>query len=209
MSFKHAKAPIDPRGGHIRLYWELIDSNAWRCLSASDQRAYIALARHLRSTNNGRSVIAVVCGKATRHKEPNHPGQELARTGGGRVAGGVQAGRQHEGRAAAANALSFTDVQAYANPAKFIEASKATNDWKSVATLGMGREAIRQAEIAAKDDAVKLKTLVQKMDVTSPEIGGVKPKTSPKNGLWAVRPVQKMDLAKAARSAVKPIATRS
>jgi hypothetical protein len=209
MSFKHAKAPIDPRGGHIRLYWELIDSNAWRCLSASDQRAYIALARHLRSTNNG--DLSLPLSVARQHGIKSQT--TLAKSLRALVAVGLLAVSRRGGSTRGGQRLPtlyrFTDVQAYANPAKFIEASKATNDWKSVATLGMGREAIRQAEIAAKDDAVKLKTLVQKMDVTSPEIGGVKPKTSPKNGLWAVRPVQKMDLAKAARSAVKPIATRS
>src|SRR5687767_5351206 len=48
----------DPRGGHVRLYWETLDSNAWRCLSATDQRCYVALLRNLRSTNNGDLSLA-------------------------------------------------------------------------------------------------------------------------------------------------------
>ena len=45
--------PMDPRGAHVRLYWEVLDSNAWRCLNSSDKLAYLALHRQLRSTNNG------------------------------------------------------------------------------------------------------------------------------------------------------------
>lgn len=43
----------DPRGMHIRFYHEVFNSNAWRCLSATDQQAYMALVQQLRSTNNG------------------------------------------------------------------------------------------------------------------------------------------------------------
>ena len=56
---KFNKAPSDPRGGHVRLYWELLDSNAWRCLTASDQRVYIALSRSLGKTNNGDLSLAI------------------------------------------------------------------------------------------------------------------------------------------------------
>jgi hypothetical protein len=43
----------DPRGGHIRLYWELTDSNAWRALTHADIRIYLALRRKLLGSNNG------------------------------------------------------------------------------------------------------------------------------------------------------------
>ena len=44
---KRDKPPPDPRGGHVRVYWALIDSPAWSALSATDQRAYVALRRPL------------------------------------------------------------------------------------------------------------------------------------------------------------------
>ncbi len=47
------KAPPDLRGGHVRLYWELVDSVAWRALSWADRGLYIAMRRKLLATNNG------------------------------------------------------------------------------------------------------------------------------------------------------------
>ena len=182
MAFKHTKAPPDPRGGHIRLHWELIDSNAWRCLSASDQRAYIALVRHLRSTNNGDLSLPLSVAKQHGIKSQT----TLAKSLRAMVAVGLLAVSRKGGCTKGGQRLPtlyrITDMSAFANPMKYIEASKPTNEWKSITTLGMGREAIRQAEIAAKDEAAKLKSLVQKMDGTSPKIGGSSQK-----------PVQKMD----------------
>ena len=59
------KPPKDPRGAHVRLYWELIDSNAWRCLTPADQRVYVALLRQLTSTNNG--DLSLPAKEAKRH----------------------------------------------------------------------------------------------------------------------------------------------
>lgn len=208
MAFKPTKAPPDPRGGHIRLHWELIDSNAWRCLSASDQRAYIALLRHLRSTNNGDLSLPLSVAKQHGIKSQT----TLAKSLRALVAVGLLAVSRRGGCTKGGQRLPtlyrLTDIQVFAIPTKFVEPSKATNDWKSIATLGMGREAIRRAEIAAKNDAAKLKTLVQKLDGTSPEVGGVEPKTSPKNGLWPDQPPQKLDLVKSSNSSAKPIAVR-
>jgi hypothetical protein len=49
---RHAP-PSDPRGGHVRLYWDLMDSPAWRALSHADVRVYLAMRRKLLATNNG------------------------------------------------------------------------------------------------------------------------------------------------------------
>jgi hypothetical protein len=43
----------DPRGGHVRLYWAILDSPAWRVLTHADVRVYLALRRKLGKTNNG------------------------------------------------------------------------------------------------------------------------------------------------------------
>lgn len=47
------KVPADPRGGHIRLYWELVDSVAWRALTWAERGLYLAMRRKLLGTNNG------------------------------------------------------------------------------------------------------------------------------------------------------------
>jgi hypothetical protein len=47
------KQQPDPRGGHIRLYWSLFDSVAWRALTHADIRVYLAMRRRLGKTNNG------------------------------------------------------------------------------------------------------------------------------------------------------------
>ena len=39
------KTPPDPRGGHVRIYWELFDCPAWRALSHADVRVYLTLRR--------------------------------------------------------------------------------------------------------------------------------------------------------------------
>lgn len=193
---KFDKPPADPRGGHVRLYWELLDSNAWRCLSSSDQRAYVALLRFLRSTNNGDLSLPLSVAKQHGIKSQT----TLAKSLRALVAVGLLAVSRKGGCAKGGQRLPtlyrITDQPAYANPVKHIEASKATNDWKAITTLGMGREAIRQADAAALEATSKTKSLVQKMDATSPKNGGVRPITSPKNGPWPDRPPQKVDLVK-------------
>jgi hypothetical protein len=50
---KRGNPPKDPRGGHARLYWTILDSPAWRTLTHADVRVYLALRRKLGRTNNG------------------------------------------------------------------------------------------------------------------------------------------------------------
>lgn len=50
---KRNAIPKDPRGGHVRLYWAILDCPAWRVLTHADVRVYLALRRKLGKTNNG------------------------------------------------------------------------------------------------------------------------------------------------------------
>ncbi|OYT93553.1 MAG: hypothetical protein CFE43_02160 [Burkholderiales bacterium PBB3] len=50
---KRNTPPKDPRGGHVRLYWAILDSPAWRVLTQADVLVYLALRRKLGKTNNG------------------------------------------------------------------------------------------------------------------------------------------------------------
>jgi hypothetical protein len=145
----------DPRGGHVRLYWDLIDSNAWRCLNAADQRAYVALLRNKRSTNNG--DLSLAASVARNHGIRSQT--TLAKCLRALVAVGLVAVTRKGGCKPGGQRLPtlyrVTDEPCYEVPAKFVQASKATNEWKAVRTLAQGRAMIRQAEAEAKAEALR------------------------------------------------------
>ncbi len=183
------KAPTDPRGAHIRLYWEIVDSNAWRCLSASDQRAYIALQRHLRSTNNGDLSLPL---SVARHYGIASPAT-LAKSLRALVAVGLVAVTRKGGCTRGGQRLPtlyrFTDHQAYANPMKNIEASKVTNEWKAIKSQAMGLALIRQSEVqAAEKERLKKITQLQKLAVTASINEAVVALTTSKNEAWRPSP---------------------
>ena len=141
----------DPRGGHVRLYWELIDSNAWRCLSASDQRAYIALVRQLRQTNNGDLSLPL---SVARHHGVSSK-TTLAKNLRALMAVGLIALTRRGGATRGGQRLPslyrLTDLPALPVPSKHIEGAKATNDWKAIVTLAAGCFLIKQAEHFRRD----------------------------------------------------------
>jgi hypothetical protein len=204
---KFNKPPPDQRGAHARLYWEILDSNAWRCLSASDQRAYVALLRHLRSTNNGDLSLPLSEAKKWGIKSPATLAKSLRALAAVGLIAITRRGGCTKGGQRLPNLYRLTDYQAYENPAKFIDASKATNEWKKITTLGMGRAAIRDAEAIAKQEAMK-KTLVQKLAVTTSKNEVVEALTTSKNEVWTDTPPQKLKLAKTANCLGNPIPER-
>lgn len=150
--------PKDPRGGHIRLYWEVIDSPAWRCLSAADQRCYLALLRGLRSTNNGDLSLALTTAKHHGISSPTTLAKGLrALQAVGFIAVTRRGGCRHGGQRLP-TLYRITDQPCYDMPAKFIQASKATSEWKAVASIAHGKALIREADKRAKAvaDAAKL-----------------------------------------------------
>lgn len=205
---KYDKLPGDPRGGHARLYWELLDSNAWRCLSASDQRAYITLLRHLRSTNNGDLSLPLSVAKQHGIKSPATLAKSLRALAAVGLIAVTRRGGSTKGGQRLPTLYRVTDLAAYANPMKHIEASKATNEWKAVKTLGIGRAAIREAEKAAKVAAAKTKSPVQKLAVISSKNEVVGALTTSKNEVRDDAPVRKMKLVKSEKAAPKPILAR-
>jgi predicted transcriptional regulator len=139
----------DPRGAHARLYWQTLDSNAWRCLSATDQRCYVALLRNLRSTNNGDLSLTFSMAKMHGIKSQSTLAKSLrALVAVGLIAvtrtGGCQRGGQR-----LPTLYRITDQECYEVPAKFIAHIKPTNEWKDVRTLAQGRAMIRAAEAEA------------------------------------------------------------
>ncbi|WP_294258455.1 hypothetical protein [uncultured Comamonas sp.] len=57
--------PADPRGGHVRIYWEIIDSMAWRAVMPRTQSLYVLMRRRLTSNSNGN--ISATLGEMKAH----------------------------------------------------------------------------------------------------------------------------------------------
>lgn len=190
------KPGSDPRGGHVRLYWAIVDSNAWRCLSATDQRAYIALQRQLKSTNNG--DLSLPLSVARNHGITSKT--TLAKSLRALVAVGLIAVTRKGGCTKGGQRLPtlyrFTDHEAYEVPAKHLEAHRPSNEWRNVNTLAQGRHLIREAEAKAAELASMKKSQGQKMTHTGSKNGQVEPLTGSENGPWPSVPGQKMDHGK-------------
>lgn len=187
------KTPADPRGGHVRLYWDVLDSNAWRCLSATDQRAYVAICRQLRSTNNG--DLSLPLSEARIHGITSPA--TLAKSLRALVAVGLIAVTRKGGCSRGGQRLPtlyrLTDREVFEVPAKHIEACRPTSEWRAVKTLAQGRAMIRQANGAASEKTASTeKSQLQFLAATTSKIEAVEAVTTSKNEVWAPAPVQKM-----------------
>lgn len=170
----------------------------------------MALLRQKRSTNNGDLSLPIsvarrygISSEATLVKALRALCAVglLAQT---REGGSTKAGQR------LVNLYRLTDAEAFANPSKFVEESKATNEWKAIKTLAQGREAIRQVEAsaAAAETDRKTKRLLQKMKETPSETEEVGRLTPSKIEGWSPTPLQKMKVAEEAESAANPTPAR-
>ena len=144
-----AKKPSDPRGGHVRLYWSLIDSIAWRAVAYTSQCVYIVMRRRLQSTNNGNISAALgdmkhygISTSATLAKAL----RELQTVGLFAVTrqGGIAYGRQ------VCSLYRFTDEAVYEHPKVGVKAQQATNDWQRFTKLAEAEAEIKQAHANVK-----------------------------------------------------------
>jgi len=144
-----AKKPLDPRGGHTRLYWGLQDSMAFRALDFSAQALWLAIRRKLQSTNNGN--IEATTGTL------RHAGFSSSATLAkglralqtvGLIAmtrqGGIAVGQR------VCSLYRFTDEPTFAHPKQGVAAYPATNEWRAFETLGHAEAALKAAHAAAK-----------------------------------------------------------
>lgn len=161
----------DPRGGHVRLHWSLIDSPAWRALSGQEIALYIAMRRDLKGVGNNGDLSATL--STMRHRGFTSPAT-LAKSLRALQAVGLIARTRHTGGLTHGGAkcclYRVTNEPTSAQPAKEIVAMPATNDhlvWKSI---GHVRAAIKAAHEAAKrpdhfnTKAAKEKNKVQKVN---------------------------------------------
>lgn len=187
----------DPRGGHIRLYNAIIDAPAWNCLTATDQRVYVALRRALGQTNNGDLSLPL---SRARHYGVGSPAT-LAKSLRALVAVGLIAVTRRGGCTRGGQRLPtlyrFTDEQVFEMKPKLIEASKATDDWKRIASIGQGESLIDAAEARARETA-KVKNLLQKLKVTTTETEQVNAKTDSQIEAWRPGPLRKLKQATSA-----------
>jgi hypothetical protein len=188
---KRDKAPPDPRGGHVRLYNGLIDSPAWNALSATDQRAYVALRRALGKTNNGDLSLPL---SRARHYRITSPAT-LAKALRALVAVGLIAVTRRGGCTRGGQRLPtlyrFTDEVVYEMRPKLIDAFKATDNWKLIESLAQGKAAIREAELQARTAAEK-KRLLQIPNDTDTGIEAVRAGTTTNDEAWRVAPLRKV-----------------
>lgn len=143
------KRPADPRGGHVRIYWEIIDSMAWRALAYSSQSLYVALRRKLKGTNNGNISAALGDMKHYGWRSPTTLANGLREL---QAVGLIEATRQG-GIARGEKFCSlyrFTDEPVFEHPKLGIAACKATNEWRQYTTLKDAENAIQAAHEAVK-----------------------------------------------------------
>lgn len=143
----------DPRGAHARLYWDLMDSPAWKCLTATDQRAYLLLLRQKMSFNNGDLSLPFTY---ARHYGVSNEGT-LAKNLRALCAVGLIAVTRRTAHkmdgTRLPNLYRLTDYPVLPMPGKFIEACKETNEWKAIRNIAHGEALIREAEKRAEAES--------------------------------------------------------
>ncbi len=159
------KVPPDPRGGHVRLYWELVDSVAWRALSWADRGLWLAMRRKLLGSNNG-NVEATLA--TLRHAGITSSAtlakclRALMTTGfiDKTRQGGVAYGQK------VCSLYRFTDEPVHDNIKLGIKAQPATYDWRAFTKIADARAALRAAHAAAKRPATDGTAKLQKPNRT-------------------------------------------
>jgi predicted transcriptional regulator len=200
--------PKDPRGGHVRLHWELMDSPAWKSLAATDICAYLALSRQKSATNNGDLSLTATMAKHHGIKSKT----TLAKSLRALVAVGLIYVTRKGGCARGGQRLptlyAVSCEQVYEQSRKMIDASKATFAWKTIKNIAHGRALIKAAEEKAKESSEKAIHQGQNLTNIGSKNEPVELKTRSKNGPWAIRPGQIMDSVSGVETAAKPVLAR-
>lgn len=140
---KRQHQPKDPRGGHVRLYWELLDCPAWRALSHADVRVYLAMRRKLGKTNNG-DINATLT-------EMRHAGISSSSTLSmalqrletlGFIVKTRQGGIANGGKLC--SLFRFTDEVTYDIAKAGVKSGPATHEWRRFESIAKARAATRE-----------------------------------------------------------------
>ena len=197
------KLPRDPRGGHVRLHWNIIDSVAWCALSWADQGLWIAMRRKLTGSNNGNIEATLGALRDAGFTSSASLSKSLrALLTVGLIAKTRQGGITHGSKLC--SLYRFTDEAMHEWVKLGIKAMPPTNDWHSFKTLAEVRTALRTAHAAAKRPAGTGASKVQKLNRSGS-------RTEPKAGIpdsvpeqEAAALVQKLKQAARVETARKP-----
>ena len=140
---KRGAHPKDPRGGHVRLYWSILDSPAWRTLTHADVRVYLGLRRKLGKTNNGdiNATLAEMCHSGISSSSTLSTAlQRLEALGF--IEKTRQGGIAFGGKLC--SLYRFTDEPTFDIAKAGVRAGPATNDWQRFNNLADARAAVRQ-----------------------------------------------------------------
>jgi hypothetical protein len=139
---KRGNAPKDPRGGHVRLYWSILDSPAWRVLTHADVRVYLALRRKLGRTNNGDINATLAEMKHSGISSSSTLAAALHRLEAlGFIEKTRQGGIAYGGKLC--SLYRFTDEPTLDVPKAGVKAGPATNEWERFANMAEARAAVR------------------------------------------------------------------
>ena len=157
------RTPLDPRGGHVRLYWDLLDSVAWRALSWAERGLYVAMRRKLLGANNGN--IEATLG-TLRHAGITSSATLAKGLRSLATAGFIEKTRQG-GIAYGTKVCSlyrFTDEPVFDHPKLGIKAMRPTNEWRAFEKIAEVRAALRAAHANAKRPLGKTRPKVQQVN---------------------------------------------
>ena len=192
----------DPRGGHVRLYWDILDSAAWRALSSSARCLYVEMRRNLLKTNNG-DIAATINGMQTSGFTSKATLSKALRE---LMAVGLIAKTRQGGIARSSKECSlyrFTDIETFELPKKGVERQLATNEWRSFRTLSDAKSAIEAAHKSVKKVPVENEPCVQKLNLTSAETELAALKTGAEIEHQGIPLVQKLNPSKKVEYAAK------
>jgi hypothetical protein len=172
VSEKHSRTsmknrPKDPRGGHARLYWELLDSPAYLALSYSARALYVELRRKLLSTNNGNidATLSTLKHRGWRSSVTlNKALNDLMTVG--LIAKTRQGGIAYMSKQCSLYRL--TDEEVFEHPKLRITRMNATHDYRQFTKLNEARAVIREA------NAQRKKRKVQKVKLTGSETEAIR-----------------------------------
>ena len=147
-----------PRGGHVRMYWGLLDSPAWKALGLSQQALYVTVRRRLTSNSNGNICATVgTLGKQGFEISSSALASGLrALLAVGLIAATRAGGKVGRGQVIA-SLYRFTDEPSHEWRAHHIQAFKATNEWRRFDLMSEALTAIKEADDEASAAHAKQK----------------------------------------------------
>ena len=199
------KPNTDPRGHSLRIYKDIYLSAAFKSLSPFDVMAYLALLAELKQYNNGDLSLPLTRSKQCgigHHVTLARSLRALCTVG---LVAITRKGGCSKGGKKQATLYRMTDRECYAIPAKFLEAMKATDEWKRITSVEEGRQLIQAADDAVKKDSSKIKSLGHTVTRTRTRRDTVRPNTRTPRDTWGKEPGHGVTMAE---NPAKPLSMR-